>query len=150
MLNLHPPLTAFPIVLLCLIAFLEVWAWARRLDWQKPIEVILVLMVVAVGAAFFSGYQASDLADQTFAVPNEAIAWHHNCGRLLLFLSVPCAALRFVAARARFNRTAFGVAYALILVSSIGLALYVGYLGGQLVFKHGAGVYAAPTAGGGS
>ncbi|MFM1848173.1 MAG: hypothetical protein RL417_1647 [Pseudomonadota bacterium] len=142
--NLHPPLTAFPLVLLLSIACLEVIAWRRKLDWNKPIEVLLVFMVVAVVAAFFSGYQASEIADRTFAVPNEPISWHHTIGRFLLFLSIPCAALRFVGARARFNQELFRYGYRLTLAGCIGLAIYTGYLGGELVFRHGAGVYASP------
>lgn len=142
--NLHPPLTAFPLALLVLVVALEIYSRYRREDWRKPIEFVLVLMVVAVVAAFFSGYQASDGADRTFLVPDEPISRHHTVGRFLLFLSLPCAALRFVATRARYNARGFDVAYGIVLAVCLGLVVYTGYLGGELVFKHGAGVYAAP------
>jgi len=142
--NLHPPLTAFPLALLVLVVALEIYSRCRGADWRKPIEFVLVLMVIAVVAAFFSGYQASDGADRTFLVPDEAISRHHTIGRFLLFLSVPCAALRFVATRARYNARGFDAAYGIVLVICLGLVVYAGYLGGELVFKHGAGVYAAP------
>lgn len=143
-LNLHPPLTAFPLALIVLVVALEIYSWFRGEDWRKPIEFVLVLTVVAVAAAFFSGYQASDGADQTFLVPDEPISRHHTAGRFLLFLIVPCAALRFVATRARFNARGFTVAYGVVLAICLGLVIYTGYLGGELVFIHGAGVSAAP------
>jgi uncharacterized membrane protein len=142
MYNLHPPLSAFPIVLLVVVVVLELVAYRRRPEWRTAIEFLLVLSVVATVAAFFSGYQGSDLADQTFRVSDEVIAWHHTCGRLVLFLVLPCAALRFVCTRARYNARAFAVAYGVVLTVCVGLVLYTGYLGGQLVFAHGAGVYA--------
>lgn len=143
-LNLHPPLTAFPLVLIVLVVVLELYARVRGKDWRGPIEFIVVAMVVAVLAAFFSGYPASEGADQTFLVPDEAISRHHTVGRFLLFLSLPCAALRFVATRARYNKRVFEIAYGIVLAVCLGLVVYTGYLGGELVFKHGAGVYAPP------
>jgi len=125
-----------------LVVVLELVAYRRRPELRAAIEFILVCDVVATTAAFFSGYQGSELADRTFRVPDEPIAWHHACGRLLLFLVVPCAALRFVSTRARFNARAFAIAYGVVLSLCVGLVLYTGYLGGRLVFAFGAGVYA--------
>jgi len=51
--NLHPPLTAFPLALLVLVVALEIYSRCRGADWRKPIEFVLVLMVIAVVAAFF-------------------------------------------------------------------------------------------------
>lgn len=146
--ELHPPLTAFPVALLTLVVIFEGIALARPAPgWRHSIEVLLVLAVLAVAAAFFSGYQASDRANQTFTIADEVIAWHHVMGRALLFAIVPCAALRFVAARARFNRTGFYTAYGFALALCLGLVAYTGWLGGELVFEHGAGVRATLPAG---
>ena len=54
------------------------------------------------------------------------------------------ASLRILTAMAETARW-FSAAYWLALVAAVGLSLYVGFLGGQLVFKSGAGVQAIPA-----
>jgi uncharacterized membrane protein len=145
-LPLHPPLSAFPFALIVMAAALEVlalrpaWAWLGR-----SAGVCIVAGAVFVVLAFLTGYAASEHADQTFQVPDEAIAWHHTVGRLLLFCVLPCAALKVISELAKYGVRGFRAAYFALLAVCLGLVVYTGYLGGQLVFAHGAGVYARPT-----
>ena len=113
-----------------------------RTRHASTISVVLVMAVLAVIATFFSGYQASDVADQTFLIDDAVIGYHHVWGRGLLFLVVPCVALQLISERASYNRSIFRGAYLVTLLICLGLAGYTGFLGGKLVFEHGAGVFA--------
>jgi len=141
---LHPPLSSVPITLLVLTLLLDVaHVFLPRGELSHVARVLLVLAALATLAAFFSGYPASDLANQTFVVPDDAISAHHTAGRLLLILVGPCLALRWLSERATHARAMFTGGYAILLTMCVGLALYTGHLGGELVFAHGAGVRAS-------
>ena len=141
--NLHPPLAAFPIALIVVVVLLEVvqFLWPR-LNLHLTIRVNLILAALGTAAAFFSGYQASELANQTFTIADDLIAEHHRWGRLLLFIVVPCAMLQILGSIAQYGKCWFRVAYYLFLLACMVLVLVTGWLGGGLVFEHGAGVRA--------
>lgn len=142
--NPHPLLTSFPLVLLWLVLAAELWLLlVRPWPWATSmIRVHLVAAVFATMAAFFSGYQASELANQTFRVPDSVISLHHAWGRALLFLVVVTAAAHEVALRAQFHRSAFRTLYRVLLIASVISVSITNYLGGTLVFEHGAAVRA--------
>jgi uncharacterized membrane protein len=144
--NFHPPLSSVPIVLLVSVGLGELLRCIRP-DWisLSAVRFNLVLATGAVILAFLSGYQGNEFANGTFKVSDEVIAVHHFWGRLLLFMVVPCLALECIAARAQFAVKVFRGLYLLLLVACISVAIYTGWLGGQLVFEHGAGVVAVPT-----
>ena len=142
-LNLHPPLSAFPPALLVLAAGLEIARIFIKKDWIDPcISTCVALGAFFVACAFFTGYSASEHANGTFQVPDDVIALHHNAGRFLLFAVVPCVALRFAAVFATHGKLGFSVSYRVFLALCVTLVVYTGYLGGKLVFEHGAGVTA--------
>lgn len=144
MYNFHPPLSSLPFALLGVIGFLELANLLRRSDTLRAaITVNVVLAALGTVLAFFSGYQASELADQTFKIPDDAISLHHACGRALLFAVLPCAAVRIISERATHALGLFRALYYISLAISLSLVVYTGYLGGKLVFEHGAGVSAA-------
>lgn len=143
MINLHPPFSAFPLALLVVAATLEVISFFKpSAALRSAIRVNLVFAVFFVAAAFFSGYWASDAANQTFTIADDVIRKHHSVGRLLLFMILPCAALEILSARASHHPKVFRVLYLLSLLFCLGLVVYTGYLGGRLVFVEGAGVSA--------
>jgi uncharacterized membrane protein len=103
---------------------------------------LLAFAILGVTAAFFSGYQANELANQTFKVDDAAISLHHSLGRWLLLLAIPLGGLGITAEIATQGKQVFRGLYLFCLFISAGLVLVTGYMGGELVFKHGAGVYA--------
>lgn len=140
--HLHPALSSFPPALLILVAGLEVASYFGVQQLRRSIDIILLLAVVFVLAAFFSGYDAAETANRTFIVAEHAIAEHHNIGRLLAILIIPCAALEQIAQRARHGQKFFWSLYLALLTVCVALVVWTGYEGGELVFKHGAGVSA--------
>ena len=142
--NFHPPLSAFPVALICVTALLEIAMLFTQREWlTKAAGVCLCVGAVFAGAAFLSGYSASSDASLTFPVPPDVIVRHHVVGRFLLFALVPCVALHFITQKAIHAKLGFRIAYLASLGLCVALVLYTGYLGGTLVFRYGAGVGAS-------
>lgn len=140
---LHPPLTVFPPALISVVLLLELVFLFRPYPWIRRVsEVNLALAGVGVVAAFFSGYQAITVAEKTFKIAPELIATHHQFGKLLLFAIIPTVTLGFLHSRATHGKSGFRAAYLFSLALSFALVVYACYLGGDLVFVHGAGVRA--------
>ena len=116
-----------------------------RMKWRDslaPVVGPLVIMTaIATTCAFLSGYQASsDLVDLAPAVEAE-LGTHHALGRLLLINSLVMAAFFRVSRSATHGRAVFRSLYFLTLLAHIVLTLWVGHMGGDLVFKRGLGVH---------
>ena len=142
--NLHPPLSSVPITLLVVTILLEIIHIVRPSSGARSAaRFTLLFSACSAVLAFFSGYPASDAANQTFLVPDEAISRHHTIGRLFLIAIWPCVAVSWISDRARHAQAMFRGAYFILLFLSASLAIFAGYLGGELVFVHGAGVSAS-------
>lgn len=143
MINFHPPLTAFPIAFICLVTVLEllnISLFKENAGLKFSIKILLVASLFGSIAAFFSGYQASELANQSFQVADEVIQRHHVFGRSLLILNIVLVGIYFIQQSAKFYLKFFKICYYCLLLLNLALVIYTGYLGGQLVFSHGAGV----------
>ncbi len=143
MFNPHPPLTAFPAVLLLAAVigeFLAVLTKAR--SWRDFSARALLLSLVFSPLTFFSGYWGAENASQTFTINEELIANHEGYAKLFMLALFVTALLAMVSRRATLNVALFRGIYLTMLCVSTGLAVYVGFLGGSLVFLHGAGVSA--------
>lgn len=138
--NLHPFLSAFPPVLIiqAFVCELILLRAADREFWKKVGRYTLVAALIFTAAAFFSGYFAAEDASQTFNVSQDVIANHHNFGRLLLFALIPVTLFSFL----RDDSCRLNLLYLFFLAAALALVLYTGWLGGNLVFRHGAGVFA--------
>ncbi|RMG43703.1 MAG: hypothetical protein D6719_03190 [Candidatus Dadabacteria bacterium] len=145
--NLHPPLVAFPLSFITLLFLLEWYSLiSPAKDYRQVTKILLTAVLVFTLFAFFSGYQASEVADMSFKVPDDAIDVHHQSGKLLLFATIPMTLMGLLKGKVKYNQKIFMVTYFLLLTLCQVLVLYTGYLGGQLVFRHGAGVYAEVSA----
>ena len=134
--NIHPPLTAFPVALL-VVSFLAALFEAYGYKQLKIVaRVNLLIGAIFLVGAFISGYQGSEFASGTFKVANETIDFHHTIGKLALLALVPVLSLLFYYERSKILK----VFYLFFFALEVGLVLYTGYLGGELVFRHGAGV----------
>jgi uncharacterized membrane protein len=111
---------------------------------QLPWIMVCAGTVGAIGA-FVSGLYAAEEASRYFVVPDDAIAFHYELGRLLLLVALLTTALWAVARAATHFRTAFFAAARICLISLVGISLYTGYIGGELVRNYGAGVRAEGT-----
>ena len=118
---------------------LEVLSQFQGTDkWRNVIFTNLLFAAGFTLLAFLSGYQAKEIASQTFQVSDDLILVHHYWGRALLFCVVPCLAFHFFMQRSGNLVARYLYLLSLALITAI--AIYAGYLGGELVFSHGAGV----------
>jgi uncharacterized membrane protein len=144
-LDLHPAVVHFPIALAVVGALAEVGYLVIRKPWIKWFgPILLTLALAGSGAAYFSGQSVHDKAVEQ-GVPHPAIEKHEeSCVWALCALGL--ATLLSWAVRPRGKAIWLS---ALIAVAAMGLTLYTGYLGGELVYVHGAGHVGTGTGEGG-
>jgi uncharacterized membrane protein len=143
----HPQITHFPIVLIIVSLLFEVVGRLTDLDWwRKAAFVLLLFGVLGAGAAVLSGNAAEEGAEVRH-VPEAAIEAHEEAAYLTLWLGLGAVLARLVAGRVKKARAlAGGIALALQLAAAVVVGV-TGHRGGELVFRHGAGVqFQGPTA----
>ena len=155
--NPHPPLSGFPFVLVFLLTALELRALFLKGDdlkvWNdRTVGVLLSFSLVMIPLTYFSGYFGADFANARFEVPEELILQHQLWGKSALFLMIGCGvafALYSAAPQHKAGaRKGLRLLYRIGIFSLVALLARASYLGGQLVFEHGAGVrapIASPT-----
>ena len=147
MLNPHPPLSGFPIVLVCTLALLEaIRARSKNpADWQRTLSFVVLLLMTFVPLTYFSGYFGADYAHSQFTVPDEAILQHQLWAKCALFISIGMTliyVLAFVAEKEKPHVAKLLLrVYRIFLICLLAVLIRTGFLGGNLVFSHGAGVH---------
>ena len=141
--NPHPVLASFPLAFIVIGFALELLdEVTKRETFVFVVRVLLTIAALGVIAAFFSGYFAIDAAQGgSFAIPEAAVAYHHNFGRVLMFAVVPLLLLNFAKDKAIANKQIWRGVYLVFFSICAALAVYVGHLGGELIFDHGVGVH---------
>ncbi len=140
-LDLHPAVVHFPIALGVIGALAELVYLLLRRPWVKWFgPVLLTAALAGSGVAYFSGKSVGDKAEHQ-GVPEAAVDKHEeSC--LWALGTLGLAALLSWAVRP----TGKGVWLStLVALAAAGLTLYTGYLGGELVYVHGAGHVKAGT-----
>lgn len=139
----HPPFSGVPFGLALLIVFLEVINLrVKSPKINSAIDINLIALAIFVIISFITGYQAADDVNVTFSVHPEIIEQHFSMARIALILSLLTVGLRFIAKVATINPKWWQLCYYILLISLFGCIIRTGIMGGELVFKHGAGVYA--------
>ncbi len=143
MLNPHPPLSAFPAVILTLIVFFElVSIFQHDPFYRRAVRLLLCILIIISPLTYFSGYFGAEAALAIREIPQKIIERHQLTAKIYLFALIPCVIAHFAedeckSPRSRkyttwFFRICLLLAYAIILLTS--------FRGGELVFTHGAGV----------
>ena len=144
--NIHPPLSAFPVTIVVLLVIAEAAQLTSRSFQPRHVSTfLLVVLALFFPITYLSGYIGAEYAldpSATFSVSAEQIDLHRNLAQLSLFSLVPLLLLGYL----RYLGDSCGQSIkwlyrASVLVYAL-LVCATGYLGGQLVFTHGAGVYA--------
>lgn len=138
--HLHPMIVHFPIALL-IVGFLAeaVSLIIKKEFFSKAGFYLLILGTLGVVAAYFSGDFAGDGITETGTL-KQALETHEEAATLTLWLMVGAALVRiaFVVLK-KYNGVFKAIAFALFLVGVISIAR-TGFYGGELVYKHAAGV----------
>jgi uncharacterized membrane protein len=142
MIDLHPSMSGLPLAAALLLITSEAMYCVPRLRPSRSIvqTTAVIACVVTVVSAFISGYQASSLAGELTGAVETAMANHHSLGRLLLINSLLLATFFFLSRVAVHGKRAVSLLYYLSFIVHIIVTVWVGYLGGRLVFEHGVNV----------
>ncbi len=146
MFNPHPPLSSFPFVLLVLLLIVEIVALIgkRRELCDTVARFLLLVVCIALPLTYFSGYFGADFANRQFVVPDEAILKHQLWAKLSLLSGLLPVLIFFLSQHAAAERPALAAklrwAYRLLIAVLCLFLARTSFLGGELVFTHGAGV----------
>jgi uncharacterized membrane protein len=137
--HLHAMVIHFPIALI-LVGFLsEIIALLSKKEFFSNAAFYLLLLG-AIGAtvAYFSGsYAGEGIEEGPLAAPMEL---HEQAATITLWLAIITALFRSAIFYFKYNRTWTKWIGILLFVALSGAVARTGYLGGQLVYSHGAGV----------
>ncbi len=137
--HLHAMLIHFPIALLFAGFLAELISLFSKKDFFKQAALyLLVLGALGTIASYFSGNAAGDGMDEgSLQQPMEL---HEQAATITMWLAIITAALRVWMSVPRYAKP-WGKWVGLVLFTVlIGAVARTGYLGGQLVYKHAAGV----------
>ena len=138
--NPHPPLSAFPLVIVSLLVLLELAQ--IKLKSEKVSTATLVFVVcslVITPLTFLSGYLGKEHANKTFKINPDLIEHHKLYAQALLISLVPLAVFYYLLLAEKARKLFYYLSLALVF----GLVSFTGYKGGSLVFVHGAAVEAS-------
>jgi len=138
--HLHPMIVHFPIALL-IVGFLSelVGLILKKEFFTTAAFYLLILGTLGVVAAYITGNLAGDGISETGQLET-ALETHEHAAQLTLWLMVGAAAVRIALVWFKKFDGAFKyVAFLLFLVGVLSVAR-TGFYGGELVYKHAAGV----------
>jgi len=137
--HLHAMLVHFPIALL-VVGFLSelVSFFYKKEFFSQTAFYLLVLGTLGTIGSFFAGKSAGDGMDEGSL--GAAMELHEQAATVALWLSILAALLYLGRYIFKLNKAWVRVVGFILFVLVIGAIGTTGYLGGQLVFKHGAGI----------
>ncbi len=137
---IHPMVVHFPIALLIVAFIAEVVGAALKKEFFTNAALYLIVIgTLGVIAAYISGSYAGDGIVEGGAL-KQALDTHKEAAELTMWMSIAIAVVRVAVALAkRFKGYLQWVTIALFFVVVLSIAR-TGHYGGELVFKHAAGV----------
>jgi uncharacterized membrane protein len=140
LMNLHPMIVHFPIALLIVGCVSDIAGAAFKRDFFSRAGFYLLLLgTLGVIAAYLSGDRAGEGLAEGGAL-KQALETHQGAAVLSLWLMTATSVVRiFMVASKRFTGAVRWIPVIMFIVSVLSIAR-TGYYGGELVFKHAAGV----------
>jgi uncharacterized membrane protein len=138
--HIHPMIVHFPIALLIVGLLADAAGLISKKDFfSKAGFYLLILGTLGVVAAYFSGNLAGDGVTEAGSL-KQALESHEEAAELSIWLMSAAALVRiaFVAVK-KYSGSLKWIAFALFLIGVLSIAR-TGYYGGELVYKHAAGV----------
>lgn len=137
--HLHAIVIHFPIALLVIGFISEIASFFYKKDFLKNVAFYL-LLIGAIGAitAYVSGsYAGKGIEEGPLKIPMKL---HENAALITLILAIITALLKVSLFYFKYHNIWTKRLYILLFTALTVAVLYTGYLGGQLVYSHGAGV----------
>jgi uncharacterized membrane protein len=136
--NLHPLFVHFPIVLISIFCFLELFAsFLNKIAWRKTANGFLYSACIFSGLTVLAGWLAAAHVEHSAEV-HEIMETHEHLGIGIFCLTVFLSIWRKVQAYTvnGFSQYLFLGCVAILF----GLVIFAADLGGLMVYKHGVGV----------
>ncbi len=138
--HFHPMVVHFPIALLILGFISETASLIfKRKFFADTAFLLLVVGAIGAIAAVLSGSYAADGIEEAGTL-KQAVETHEAAAKLAMWLALVAAAFRVILAIAKKYRGALRIASLLLFLIAAAAVGRAGYYGGELVFKHAAGV----------
>lgn len=137
--HLHAMLIHFPIALI-MAGFLSqgISIFSRNVFFKQAAAYLLLLGALGAGAAYLSGHAAGEgIEEGPLESPMEL---HENAALFTLVLSIAAALFMSGLYFLKYQKPWATLTGFVLVVALAGSVAYTGYLGGQLVYAHGAGV----------
>ncbi|MEO8588800.1 MAG: DUF2231 domain-containing protein [Flavobacteriales bacterium] len=137
--HLHAMLVHFPIALLIVgFLFQLIGLFRANTFYRKAALYLLVLGALGTVATYLSGDQAGEgIEDGPLEAPMDL---HEDAATFTLWLTVATGVFFVALALLKYTRTWTTVIGTILFAAVVGGIARTGYLGGQLVYQHGAGV----------
>jgi len=137
--NIHPLIVHFPIALIIVVFALDfLGAAGRRQSLISAANILSIFAALAAVAAVTTGLIAEESVWHTEDA-HELIELHETIGFAVLGAALVSLIFRPAVRKKKSRSSLLWVAVIISLVAAI-LVGYEGYLGGEIVFRHGAGV----------
>jgi uncharacterized membrane protein len=137
--HLHAMLIHFPIALLIVGFLFEVLSLIWKKDYLKQgAFYLLILGALGTLVSYLSGNAAGEGIEE--GPLKNPLELHEQAASISLWLSLATAALYSIIIIAKFRKSWLKVISVVLFATVIGSIARTGYLGGQLVYKHGAGI----------
>ncbi len=140
--HFHAMIIHFPIALLMAGFLFEILGLITKKEFFKNAAVFL-LFLGALGAivAYISGNMAGDgIEEGPLKSPLDV---HELAATVTIWLAIATALIRGIVLYFRYNRRWVNWAFIILFTALAGSVATTGYFGGQLVYKHAAGVQLA-------
>ncbi len=137
----HPLSVHFPIVLLLVATLFKIISiWSKKAMWESGGRVLLILGVISVWIAVYTGDQADGIVSRQLCDPT-VLKEHENLATTTAYIFTMALVidllLKFVES---FRKKSVSIVLVLLMIAgSITLTL-VGHLGAELVYQQAAGV----------
>ncbi len=137
--HLHAMVVHFPIALL-IVGFLfeSISFFYKKEFFHQSAFYLLILGTLGTIVSYLAGNAAGEGMEEGSL--SKAMELHEQAATISLLLTVITALVYGVIYFLKYNRSWLRIAGVLLFAGVIGSIARTGYLGGQLVFKHGAGV----------
>lgn len=138
---IHPIIVHFPIALLFTAVFFDLLGLLIQKEGLRRAGLYLLIMGILSGVVAVIAGEWSEEMVEAMGVPEEAIENHELFAYLSLISFSVLLVLRW-GFRGHWSLVRNQVIYFIVAMASLSLLAITGYYGGELVFKHGAGVEA--------
>lgn len=137
--HFHAMIIHFPVALLLAGFFSEVLGLITKKDFFKNVAIFLLLLgALGAIAAYVSGNMAGEGIEE--GPLKEPLERHELAASITLWLAIIASLFRVITFYFKYNRSWVNWAFIILFAALAGSVATTGYYGGQLVYKHAAGV----------